>query len=183
MKILKNVLYTAATLAVLGVSLLIYDAAAIPSAGAVAPAFKGISNAGQRIALADYRGKKNVVLVFYPKDFSPGCTRELCTFRDNEAELKRYDAVIVGVSYDDSASHADFVLEESFPFALISDSDKSISKSYGTARFGGVIPFIKRVTIVIDKTGVIRDVLHDEFSMEGHYRSALDALARIQGGA
>lgn len=144
-----------------------------------APDFSGSLADGRQIRLKDFRGRRNVVLYFYPKDFTPGCTREACSFRDRRAELAELDAEIVGVSADTPEKHAKFAESYNLPYPLVSDRDGSISADYGVQRLGGWLP-AKRVTFVIDKDGVIRDVIHSELAIDAHIDGALDALRRLK---
>lgn len=147
-----------------------------------APDFSGVGADGGRIRLKDYRGRRNVVLYFYPKDFTPGCTREACSFRDRRAELAQFDAEIVGVSSDGVEKHAKFAASYNLPYPLVSDGDGSISAAYGVQRLGGWLPS-KRVTFVIDKDGLVREVIHSELAIDAHIDGALDALRRIESKA
>jgi peroxiredoxin Q/BCP len=122
-------------------------------------------------------GKKNVVLYFYPKDETPGCTAEACSFRDNWEEVKKYDAVVVGVSSDSVESHKQFKMRHSLPFTLVSDPDKNIRKLYDVK--GSLMP--PRVTFVIDKEGVIRHVYDSQLNATAHVKEALSALKKIVG--
>ena len=99
--------------------------------GDVAPLFEVQANTGETIRLKDYRGKRIVVLYFYPKDDTPGCTVEACGLRDNIAGIKELDAVVLGVSPDSVASHAKFVTKFGLPFLLLADENKKICKDYG----------------------------------------------------
>ena len=96
--------------------------------GTQAPDFKATLDSGESFSLSDQRGKQNVVLYFYPKDFTPGCTREACTFRDNYDDIKQYDAMIIGVSTDSVDSHQRFREKHELPFPLIADPDKKLVK-------------------------------------------------------
>jgi peroxiredoxin Q/BCP len=117
--------------------------------GTVAPDFTGTLDDGSKFELAAQRGEKNVVLYFYPKDFTPGCTAQACSFRDNYDEIAKFDAVVVGVSSDGEASHSSFKEKHELPFPLIADPGKQIHRMYGAV---GLIPWITpRVTYVIDK--------------------------------
>ncbi|MDH3253129.1 MAG: peroxiredoxin, partial [Ignavibacteria bacterium] len=120
---------------VLGVFMTVDERAGLPREGETAPQFTSLLSNGSRFSLTDYRGQNNVVLVFYPKDFTPGCTKELCEFRDNYDALVRLNAVVVGISYDSHDSHRKFAEAHNLPFPLISDPDRSISRAYGTERF------------------------------------------------
>jgi len=145
--------------------------------GTEAPAFQGAMDGEGTFRLADYRGQKNVVLYFYPKDFTPGCTREACAFRDNYADVEQYDAVIVGVSTDSTDSHGRFRERHELPFPLVSDPEKRIVRLYDA---DGLLGFMTaRVTYVIDKQGVIRAALRHDFAVGKHLPEVLDALRAI----
>lgn len=124
--------------------------------GTEAPNFEAELDDGTNFRLAGLRGKKNVVLYFYPKDFTPGCTREACTFQENFAEIERFDATIVGVSADDLESHRAFREKHSLGFPLLSDPAKRLIKAFDAE---GVLGLTARVTYVIDKSGIIRAVI------------------------
>jgi peroxiredoxin Q/BCP len=152
--------------------------------GLSAPDFQARLTTGEEVRLSDFRGRKNVVLFFYPKDFTPGCTAEACSLRDNYDEIRRYDAVIFGVSPDSEASHEQFIRRHRLPFPLISDRDGAVARAYGASgRLGGLLPGIKRVTFVIDRAGVIRAVIHHEFLIRKHLESILEALQRLASAA
>lgn len=149
------------------------------SEGVTAPLFTAPLKTGELVRLADYRGKKNVVLFFYPRDFTPGCTREVCAYGDSYADIERYDAVIFGVSFDSATSHDRFTERYNIPFPLLTDADRAISRAYGVARMNGMFPLVKRVTFVIDKAGVIRKVIHREMDIDLHVEDALGALKAL----
>ena len=120
------------------------------------------------------------MLFFYPKDFTSGCTKEVCSFRDNYQQLLKYDAVLLGVSVDSEDSHLAFIKQHNLPFPLISDTGKSIARDYGTARrFMGLVPGSKRVTYVIDKSGRIRSVIHHEVLIGRHIAGVVEALKNL----
>ena len=98
--------------------------------GSKAPAFVLKAQTGEPVSLESFAGSKNVVLYFYPKDETPGCTFEACAFRDLETELTNHDAVVLGVSLDSTDSHASFALNHQLPFRLLSDTDASVSRLY-----------------------------------------------------
>ena len=129
-------------------------AAGVPAVGSPAPEFALPDQAGRTLRLADLRGKW-VVLYFYPKDDTPGCTEEACTFRDDQAALTLLGAQVVGVSLDDSASHAAFAKKYSLPFPLLADTDAKVSASYGAVTNLVVAKFAKRYTFLIDPQGRI----------------------------
>jgi peroxiredoxin Q/BCP len=147
--------------------------------GDKAPEFEGRMGDGNQFRLKDYQGRRHLVLYFFPKDFTPGCTKEACSFRDHRAEVAALDAEIVGVSFDTAEKHAQFADKYQLPFPLVSDSDGKIANKFGVARFGGWLP-TKRVTFVIDKQGVVRDVIQSEFSMDKHVDDAIATLKKIQ---
>jgi peroxiredoxin Q/BCP len=130
-------------------------------AGDVAPEFAAATNGGGRVSLADLRGK-NVVLYFYPKDNTPGCTKEACAFRDEFTEFRKRGAVVLGVSTDSQKSHDKFAQKFKLPFTLLADEDKSIAQAYGAwgkQTFMG-IPYTgtRRMTYLIGPDGRIRKV-------------------------
>ena len=129
-------------------------AAEVPAAGSVAPEFSLPDQGGRTVRLTDYRGKW-VVLYFYPKDDTPGCTEEACTFRDDLAKLTRLGAQILGVSVDDTASHAAFAKKHGLPFPLLADTDGKTAVRYGAMADLWVTRFAKRYTFLIDPQGRI----------------------------
>jgi peroxiredoxin Q/BCP len=137
-----------ALLATTGVAL-----ADVPSVGQPAPAFKLQDQDGKWHSLADYKGKW-VALYFYPKDDTPGCTTQACTFRDNIFAFNKEGAVIVGISVDDVASHKAFAAKHGLPFTLLADADKSVTKSYGVLKtYMGVMEMARRDVFLIDPQG------------------------------
>lgn len=147
--------------------------------GTEAPDFTATLDDGSTFRLSNYRGKKNVVLYFYPKDFSGGCTREACSFRDNYDVISRYDAIIVGVSSDDEASHRGFREKHGLPFPLIADTDGTLAETYAGRSMFGLLR--TRATYVIDKQGIIRDVLKHDILIGRHVPEVVEALERIGG--
>lgn len=130
--------------------------------------------------MADFEGKKNVVLYFYPRDFTPGCTKEACSFRDAWDELEGKDTIIIGVSRDDDASHREFASKHRLPFPLVADESGEISRNFDVlGGLRGLLGMPKRVTYVIDKQGIIRGVFHHELRVQLHLddvRTLLDGL-------
>ena len=147
--------------------------------GQKAPDFEATVADGKQLRLRDFHGRRHVILYFFPKDFTPGCTREACSFRDRRAEVAGLDAEIVGVSLDTPEKHASFAAKYQLPYPLISDRSGAIASAYGVARLGGWLP-TKRVTFVIDKHGVVQHVIQSEFSIDMHINEALDTLRRLQ---
>jgi peroxiredoxin Q/BCP len=140
--------------------------------GQRAPDFDVTSSSGQRLRLSDFIGKKNVVLYFYPADFTLVCTRETCGFRDSYAELANKDTEVVGISVDSDETHRKFAREYNVPFALVSDANKSLSQSYeATGLLSRLMGKTGRVTYVIDKKGYI----------VGVFDSAIRASKHVEG--
>lgn len=129
-------------------------AAGVPAVNSPAPEFALPDQSGRTVRLADFRGKW-VVLYFYPKDDTPGCTAEACAFRDDIAALTLLGAQVVGVSLDDTASHAAFAKKYSLPFPLLADTDAKASASYGAVTNLVVARFARRYTLLIDPQGRI----------------------------
>jgi thioredoxin-dependent peroxiredoxin len=129
--------------------------------GDIAPDFTASINGGGKVSLADYRGK-NVILYFYPKDDTPGCTREACSFRDQFADFKKKGAVVLGVSPDPVKAHDKFVKKFKLPFTLLADEDKKIVQSYGVwgekMFMGRKYMGTHRVTFLIGPDGRIRKI-------------------------
>ena len=129
--------------------------------GDVAPAFSAATNGGGKISLADYKGK-NVVLYFYPKDDTPGCTKEACGFRDSFSQFKKRGAIVLGVSPDSVKSHDKFVEKFSLPFPLLADEDKKIVEAYGVwgekTFMGRKYMGTYRVTFLIGGDGHIKKI-------------------------
>ncbi len=127
-----------------------------------APDFTGIDQNGNNISLSDYRGKK-VVLYFYPKDDTPGCTAQACDLRDNHDALLAKGYVVIGVSSDNAASHRKFIAKYNLPFSLIADEDKSIHEKYGVwvekSMYGRKYMGTARTTFVINEEGKIDDII------------------------
>lgn len=161
------------------VALIVEERSGILRAGSPAPGFSARSSTGETITLRDYLGKTNVVLFFYPKDFTAGCTAEVCGFRDRFTRIRELGAVVLGVSYDDSASHRRFVESYHLPYPLITDADGSIARAYGVTRLGGVVALVKRTTFVIDREGMIRSVIRHELTMSRHIEDVITVLEAI----
>src|SRR3990172_8148053 len=145
--------------------------------GDTAPDFTLTSQKGEDVKLSQFRGKKNVVLYFYPKDETPGCTREACTFRDSYELFTDLGAEVVGVSADTVESHKAFSEHHKLPFTLLSDSDNAVRKLYGATSTLGLIP--GRVTFIIDKEGVVRHVFSSQLQPEKHIEEAREVLKKF----
>ena len=149
--------------------------------GDAAPAFEGVTTDGKRVSLSDYRGRK-LVLYFYPKDDTPGCTRQACSLRDGMAGLAAKGAAVLGVSTQDAASHAAFTRKFQLNFPLLADTDGSVARAFGTMGAGGLVSRLKsalgladRVTFIIDEQGRIAHVI-DKPDVARH---AEEVLARL----
>jgi thioredoxin-dependent peroxiredoxin len=142
--------------------------------GSVAPDFTLPSQAGEMVSLEEFFGRKPVVLFFYPKDDSPGCTREVCAFKDNFEEFGELDAEVIGISSDSVESHMSFAVKHDLSFTLLSDEGGNIRRLYGVPKTFGLFP--GRVTYVIDREGVVRHVFASQLSVKRHVQEALTAL-------
>ena len=147
--------------------------------GDPAPDFRLQSQSGEMVRLSDYKGNKAVVLYFYPKDNSPGCTKEACAFRDSYEAFKDAGAEVIGVSSDSEESHGLFSLKLGLPFLLLSDEGGKIRELYGVPSSLGLIP--GRVTFVIDKNGVVRHVFSSQLNAEKHIEESLRIIKGLQG--
>lgn len=134
----------------------------MPEIGTKAPAFTGVDKDGKKIKLSDYKGQK-VALYFYPKDDTPGCTKQACNLRDNYAGLQEAGIAIIGVSKDSPAAHTKFANKYSLPFPLIADEDLSIHHLYGAYgeknMYGKKMMGVKRTTFLINELGLILDII------------------------
>lgn len=143
-----------------------------------APAFRLMTQAGQSVALSDYHGK-HVVLYFYPKDDTPGCTKEACSFQEHRVAVSRTGAVVLGVSGDDQASHARFAKKYDLTFPLLSDPGFEVSKQYGVYKkksfYGRTYWGIERTTFLIGADGRISH-LFSKVKVDGHTQEVLAAL-------
>ena len=146
--------------------------------GKKAPAFKLKDHAGNSYSLKDFAGKK-LVLYFYPKDNTSGCTKEACSFRDNLSEIEKLGAVVVGVSGDSEASHKKFIDKFSLNFTLLSDESKEMLEKYGVwkekSMYGKKYMGIERTTLVIDENGVVLKIF-PKVKVDGHTEEILKVL-------
>ncbi len=147
--------------------------------GGKAPEFKAVSNDGKEVSLKSYQGKKRVVLYFYPKDDTPGCTVEACGFRDTIKKLDQADAVVLGISPDNSQSHNKFIEKFKLPFILLSDEDKKICQDYGVwvkkSMYGREYMGVARSTFIIGKDGKLEKI-YEKVKPEGHAEEVLEFL-------
>lgn len=142
--------------------------------GDPAPAFSGAASDGSATSISDFKGKKNVVLFFYVRDNTPGCTREARAFRDAAAEFEKRNTAILGVSMNTAESHARFAANNELPFPLLADSDATIAKAYGVLKENGKTA--ERTTFLIDTKGSVRHVW-PQVSITGH---TAEILAKIE---
>lgn len=137
--------------------------------GKPAPDFTLQNQDGKQVSLSDFKGQ-HVVLYFYPKDMTPGCTNEACDFRDNKEKFSDLDAVIIGVSPDPVESHQKFIDKHDLPFMLLADEDHKVAEDYGVWNDG-----IERSTFIIDKEGNLQKEFR-KVKVDGHVEEALDYL-------
>ena len=149
--------------------------------GDTAPAFEGVTTDGHRVSLADYRGKK-LVMYFYPKDDTPGCTKQACSLRDHVGEIAAKGASVLGVSTQDAESHQAFTEKFKLNFPLLADTDGKVGRAYGVLGGGGIVSALKaslgladRVTFVIDEKGRIAHVI-DRPDVANHADEVLTLL-------
>ena len=147
--------------------------------GKTAPAFTLPDRNGNKISLKDFSGK-NVVLYFYPKDNTSGCTAEACDFRDSLPNFKKVDAVVLGVSPDSPASHKKFADKYELPFTLLSDEDKKVLEKYGVwqekSMYGRKYMGVVRTTVIIDEKGIVKKIF-PKVKVNGHVEEVLKTLS------
>lgn len=152
--------------------------------GLEAPDFSMKNEAGEMVSLKDFAGKKYVVLYFYPKDMTPGCTTQACDFRDAEKDFSELNAVILGVSADDEKQHVKFIEKHGLPFSLLVDADHTVSEAYGVwvqkKMYGKEFMGIERSTFLIDPTGTIVKEWR-KVKVENHIQEVLETLKTITG--
>lgn len=153
----------------------------MPEVGKAAPKFTLPAFPEGKVALKDFAGQ-NVILYFYPKDNTPGCTTESCDFRDNKKAIDKHDAVIFGISPDSVKSHEKFVSKFDLPFQLLADEDHKISEKYGVwvekSMYGKKYMGIQRATFLINKKGKIAEVW-PKVKVKGHVDEVLEKLAEL----
>jgi thioredoxin-dependent peroxiredoxin len=148
--------------------------------GDSAPDFTLPRSNGELMSLSDFRERSAVVLFFYPRDQSPACTTEACSFRDSYEVFRERGAEVIGVSADSALSHARFAARFRLPFVLLTDSDGSVRERYGVAKTFGIFP--GRATYLIDRHGVIRHIFSSQFLPLRHVSSALSVLDKLRDG-
>lgn len=144
--------------------------------GVKAPDFTTTDQDGKKVRLSDYRGRK-VVLYFYPRDMTPGCTAEACNLRDNYKALQKAGYEVFGVSTDSEKSHQKFITKEKLPFSLLADTDKTLHNKYGTwvekSMYGRKYMGTARKTFIIDETGKIEDII-EKVNTKNHAEQILE---------
>jgi peroxiredoxin Q/BCP len=146
--------------------------------GDKAPDFTLPSQMGDNVTISEFFGKKNIVLYFYPKDESIGCTKEACSFRDSYEELTNLGAEVLGVSGQSVESHKSFATHHGLPFILLSDKDNKVRELYGVPSTMGIIP--GRVTYIIDKKGFVRHIFSSQTQAERHVEEAKITLKELE---
>jgi peroxiredoxin Q/BCP len=142
-----------------------------------APNFTLPSQAGVSVNIGDFLGKKSVVIYFYPKDDTPGCTAESCAFRDSYEVFKEAGAEVIGISGDSPESHSKFAAKYQLPFTLLSDVDNQVRKLFGVPSTLFILP--GRVTYVIDKEGIVRHIFNSQLDFKAHVEEALKTLQNL----
>jgi len=148
--------------------------------GDKAPDFQLHDQNGRTVSLAEFRGKKAVVLYFYPKDETPGCTKEACSFRDSYEDFVKAGAEVIGVSGDSVGKHQAFAEHHRLPFTLLADEGNALRKAYGVPATLWILP--GRVTYVIDRQGVVRHVFDSQLQATRHIDEALGVIRRLAAG-
>jgi peroxiredoxin Q/BCP len=148
--------------------------------GNKAPDFTALDQEGKKVKLSSFKGKKNIILYFYPKDMTPGCTTQACDFRDQQKNFK--STIIIGVSIDSQERHQKFIEKYDLPFTLLADIDKKVVQKYGVWQekklYGKTFMGIVRSTFIIDKTGTVRKKFV-KVRVKNHIEEVLNALKEI----
>ena len=162
----------------------------LPEVGKAAPAFTLPAVPDEppatkgKIRLSQFKGERNVVLYFYPRDLTPGCTTEACDFRDNIARLQSAETVVLGVSTDDAKSHAKFIKKHELPFPLLVDADHAVCEKYGVwvekSMYGKTSMGVQRATLLIDKAGKVA-AAWPKVRVKGHVDAVLEAVDELDG--
>jgi peroxiredoxin Q/BCP len=146
--------------------------------GDLCPHFELTDQHGKSFNSSDWIGKKKLVIFFYPKDETPGCTKEACTFRDRHEEFLEFDCQVIGISSDSVDSHKQFATKHNFNFVLLADTDKKIRKLFGVpGNLFGLLP--GRVTYIIDLSGKIRGIHNSQLNPVSHIEEALDLIKQM----
>ncbi len=173
---MKNLSLTTLITAILFASLVVAPAAT-PKVGDKAPLVSGKDQNGKTVKLADALKKGAVLIYFYPKDNTPGCTKEACGLRDRMDELNKDGVTVLGVSRDNEASHQKFIADHKLNFTLLADTDGKITEAFGAAMTGK--PMSRRVSFLIGKDGVIKHVT-DVPSADTHLSEMKEAIAKLK---
>ncbi|MFT4578213.1 MAG: peroxiredoxin Q/BCP [Nitrospinales bacterium] len=148
--------------------------------GNKAPDFTALDQDGKKVKLSSFEGKKNIILYFYPKDMTPGCTTQACDFRDQQKNFK--STIILGVSIDSQERHQKFIEKYDLPFTLLADIDKKVVQKYGVWQekklYGKTFMGIVRSTFIIDKTGTVRKIFV-KVRVKNHIEEVLNALKEL----
>jgi len=148
--------------------------------GNKAPDFTALDQDGKKVKLSSFKGKKNIILYFYPKDMTPGCTTQACDFRDQQKNFK--STVILGVSIDSQERHQKFIEKHDLPFTLLADVDKKVVQKYGVWQekklYGKTFMGIVRSTFIIDKTGTVRKIFL-KVKVKNHVEEVLSAIKEL----
>ncbi len=154
----------------------------MPDVGDKAPAFNLPAHPEGKIRLSSFKGEKNVVLYFYPRDDTPGCTKEACGFRDDLATFDKADTVVLGISTDPVAKHEKFATKYDLPFPLLADEDHAVHEKYGTwvekNMYGKKSMGTQRATFLIDKKGKVAAVW-PKVKVDGHVEAVAEAMAEL----
>jgi len=142
------------------------------------PDFELADQTGNRVRLYDLIEKQNIVLFFYPKDDSPGCTKEACAFRDSYEVFQEYGAEVIGISSDSEDSHKKFSEKHKLPYTLLSDKKGKVRKLFDVPKTMGIFP--GRVTYIIDKQGTVQQLFNSQLNFKGHIEEALNVLKSIE---
>jgi len=142
------------------------------------PDFQLTDANGKTVRIADFIGKKKIVIYFYPKDDTPGCTKEACSFRDSYEDFKDFDCEVIGISSDDEQKHAAFSTRHQLPFILLSDKNKTVRKQFGVpGNLFGLIP--GRVTYIIGLDGIVKGIYNSQTNPLGHIEKALELVKTL----
>ncbi|MEE3234654.1 MAG: peroxiredoxin [Candidatus Latescibacterota bacterium] len=145
--------------------------------GTEAPDFQAYSHEGSMVSLSELLKKGPVVLFFYPKDFTAGCTAQACTFREMHDEFNKLGSTIIGISADSNESHRQFAQKYKLPFYLVSDKEKTLHRKYQVGKHWGVMP--ERITFVVDTDGRIQYVFDSAFYVNKHCTNALEKIHQL----
>lgn len=144
--------------------------------GDAVPDFSLSSQLGKNISPKDYRGQKALVIYFYPKDETPGCTKQACSFRDHYEDFRNEGVEILGISSDSVSSHQNFATHHKLPFPILADAGGKIRKLFGVPKTMGLLP--GRVTYVVDKNGIVRHIFSSQLQATRHIEEALKAIKK-----